>query len=207
MPTKQLRFEGPTLEEARRRARDQLGHDIERARLVRSGKERYGGVGGFFQQQRFVIEMELAETAVASNPPATSPASPASLESLLDETTDTVALASFDNDFERELELVIADATAGATTSGVAGGRWLPGEGEPRRRRVSGDGDGLSRALPTDRIVTSTPPGGNASMRSPPRPARRQMRARRPWWLLDFARSTYRRRQTAGTPDSCSPAD
>jgi hypothetical protein len=119
VPTKQLRFEGPTMEEARRRAHDQLGADMESARVVRSGKERYGGLYGFFQQQRFVIEMEVAVAPATRKQTVTS----TSFESLLDETTDTVALSDFDNELERELELVIADATTGATSSALAHGR------------------------------------------------------------------------------------
>jgi hypothetical protein len=140
------------MEEARRRAHDRLGDDIESARIVRSGKERYGGLYGFFQQQRFVIEMEMAATGTtrtptaAADPAAADPTAadptPASLESLLDETTDTVALGSFANDFERELELVIADATAGvATTAGGPGG-----SPSPRRSRAASTEPGTAPA-------------------------------------------------------------
>jgi hypothetical protein len=138
------------MEEARRRAHDRLGADIESARVVRSGKERYGGLYGFFQQQRFVIEMEVANSETTRKPisEATAMAS-TSLESLLDETTDTVALGSFDNDFERELELVIADATAGATTTvGPDRASLLPRVSEPASSE-SGATPAPSRTAPT----------------------------------------------------------
>jgi hypothetical protein len=109
------------MEEARRRAHDRLGADIESARVVRSGKERYGGLYGFFQQQRFVIEMEMANTETTKTPSMKGTAAATSFESLLEETTDTVALGSFENDFERELELVIADASGATTTAGGPG--------------------------------------------------------------------------------------
>lgn len=141
MPTKPLRFEGATMEDARRRAHDRLGEELEGARLVRSGKERYGGIYGFFQRQRFVIEVELSEAGERSASPRTltpeETAPTPTLASLLDETTDTVRVAGFVNDFERELELVMADASSAATT----GASSLPAPSEQGDRRGTTERD------------------------------------------------------------------
>jgi hypothetical protein len=147
------------MEEARRRAQDRLGADIESARVIRSGKERYGGVAGFFQQERFVIELELADTGEHETPMQAAP----TLESLLDATTDTVSLAAFDNEFERELELVIAGATAGdVTTATSPAAPSLP----PRADRR---GDASLVARPASSKVSTTAPNRYLDT-APPRP-------------------------------------
>lgn len=60
-----LRFEGNTPEEARRKAAEALGNDVV---IVRAGRERSGGLLGFFEHEVFVLEID----AEASSPaPAT----------------------------------------------------------------------------------------------------------------------------------------
>jgi hypothetical protein len=108
------------MEDAKRSAETRLGDDLDSARVVRSGKERYGGLYGFFQQERFVIELEVqgngevSKPAEASTPAEDATAAP-TLESLLTETTDTVRVAGGEQDFARELELVLADAASGVS--------------------------------------------------------------------------------------------
>ena len=58
MPNLQ-RFEGATPAEARARARQALGPD---AAIVRAGRERSGGLFGFFEREVFVLEVEATRS-------------------------------------------------------------------------------------------------------------------------------------------------
>ena len=123
-----LRFEGKTMEVARLRARERLGADASELNVVRCGRELSGGLCGFFQRERFVIEVEEARTSAgpvasrqASAPggadarPVRSEAAgtreqtplPDHLAQLLEATTDTVGVS-----FDRELQGVLEDAEA-----------------------------------------------------------------------------------------------
>ena len=123
-----LRFEGKTMEVARLRARERLGADASELNVVRCGRELSGGLFGFFQQERFVIEVEEPRTSAgpvasqrASAPeragarPVRSEAAgqeeeaalPDHLAQLLEATTDTVGVS-----FDRELRGVLEDAEA-----------------------------------------------------------------------------------------------
>ena len=51
------------MEAARLRARERLGTDVAELTVVRHGRELYGGLFGFFQRERFVIELEDPQVA------------------------------------------------------------------------------------------------------------------------------------------------
>ncbi len=116
------------MEVARLRARERLGADASELNVVRCGRELSGGLCGFFQRERFVIEVEEARTSAgpvasrqASAPggadarPVRSEAAgtreqialPDHLAQLLEATTDTVGVS-----FDRELQGVLEDAEA-----------------------------------------------------------------------------------------------
>jgi len=117
------------MEAARQRARDQLGADLSGLTVLRHGRELSGGIFGFFQRERFVIE--FAEPASDGPRPRRSPSpapSPCPLEAaaaaplpdrlsaLLDSTTDTVGVC-FDSELQGILddaEAVVSDAAGGA---------------------------------------------------------------------------------------------
>lgn len=105
------------MEAARQRARDHLGSELSELNVLRHGRELTGGIFGFFQRERFVIE--LAEPT-SSGPrrrraPEAPPLSQATGESLLpdrlsallESTTDTVGVC-----FDRELQGILHDAEA-----------------------------------------------------------------------------------------------
>lgn len=125
--SKLLHFEGNTMDEARRRAQKQLGSDLDTTKIVRHGKEFYGGLYGFFQRQRFVIDVEIPESFATP---------PGRLEHLLDQNQDTVRVAALNqelatgnqitNEFDRELENVMADAQAAFATSAIPSLEAMP---------------------------------------------------------------------------------
>lgn len=128
-----LRFEGKTMDAARKKAQESLGSDVSGLNVVRHGRELSGGLFGFFQRERFVIELAEAETA--SLPPCSeshqevsppkdlrlqalemlAPSPRVSGESTLSDrlaalaegTNDTVGVS-----FDRELRGVLEDAEA-----------------------------------------------------------------------------------------------
>ncbi|MGD0984101.1 MAG: Jag N-terminal domain-containing protein [Acidimicrobiales bacterium] len=135
-----LRFEGKTMEAARQRALEHLGTDVSELTVLRHGRELSGGLFGFFQRERFVIEVEDPQAdaarpaqarANAPQPPIRQAALPQAiavpdrLAALLEATTDTVGLS-----FDRELRGVIEDAEAvvsdAAETSGLVSASVLP---------------------------------------------------------------------------------
>lgn|GEM_PF-4002329 len=61
------RFEGTDPAEVRARIREELGPD---ATIVRAGRERSGGMLGFFEREVFVIEVETADDAAPVERPA-----------------------------------------------------------------------------------------------------------------------------------------
>jgi hypothetical protein len=67
-----LRFEGSTPEEARTKARRALGDDVL---IVRAGRERRGGVLGFFEQECYVLEVD----ASSGTPPGSHPGAAAGM--------------------------------------------------------------------------------------------------------------------------------
>jgi hypothetical protein len=150
-----LRFEGKTMEAARHRAQESLGTDVSGLTVLRHGRELSGGLFGFFQRERFVIE--LAEPDPAPQPPSRresarepvrevqSPpdACPEALDKLApspktsgeDSLSERLAaLAESTNDtvgvsFDRELRGVLADAEA--VVSDAAGqGAFIVESGE-----------------------------------------------------------------------------
>ena len=105
-----LRFEAKTMEAARDRARQRLGTDVSELVVLRHGRELSGGLFGFFQRERFVIEVEDPRSkpsrparsgAITSPVAAAQPVRsqdipvPDRLAALLESTTDTVGV-SFD---------------------------------------------------------------------------------------------------------------
>ncbi len=71
-----LRFEGKTMEAARLRARETLGAEVAEMNVTRHGKELYGGLFGFFQRERYVIEVadgEVTAPQALEAPLASSP--------------------------------------------------------------------------------------------------------------------------------------
>jgi hypothetical protein len=108
-----LRFEGKTMEAARNKARERLGADVSELHIVRHGRELSGGLFGFFQRERFVIEVADPSSSRSKPPGAlqlssTDPAPvPDRLAALLEGTTDTVGVC-----FDRELQGVLEDAEA-----------------------------------------------------------------------------------------------
>jgi hypothetical protein len=117
------------MEAARQRARDQLGADLSGLTVLRHGRELSGGIFGFFQRERFVIELaepasdgprqRRSPSAVASPSPLEAAAAaplPDRLSALLDSTTDTVGVC-FDSELQGILddaEAVVSDAASGA---------------------------------------------------------------------------------------------
>jgi len=122
------------MEAARHRAQASLGADVSGLTVVRHGRELSGGLFGFFQRERFVIELAEPEPAPqppsrretareASSPPdarlkalemlAPSPKTSGEdslserLAALAESTNDTVGVS-----FDRELRGVLADAEA-----------------------------------------------------------------------------------------------
>ncbi|MGA3214629.1 MAG: hypothetical protein ABSD97_02930 [Acidimicrobiales bacterium] len=65
-----LRFEGKTMEAARLKARERLGADVTELNVLRHGRELYGGIFGFFQRERYVIELGDPAQARATAPVA-----------------------------------------------------------------------------------------------------------------------------------------
>ncbi|MGA2528122.1 MAG: hypothetical protein ABSG36_03050 [Acidimicrobiales bacterium] len=108
-----LRFEGKTMEAARNRARERLGADVSELNILRHGRELSGGLFGFFQRERFVIEVADPATArpgVLGAPKVATPdpvVATNRLAALLEGTTDTVGVS-----FDRELRGVLEDAEA-----------------------------------------------------------------------------------------------
>lgn len=45
------------MEAARLKARERLGADVTELNVLRHGRELYGGIFGFFQRERYVIEL------------------------------------------------------------------------------------------------------------------------------------------------------
>jgi hypothetical protein len=93
------RFEGATPEEARTKARRALGDDVV---IVRAGRERSGGVLGFFEHEVFVLEVDAASVPPATHRGSSKPAprsaragAPAgadALERLIEDIEDHVGL-------------------------------------------------------------------------------------------------------------------
>jgi len=130
------------MEAARQRALEHLGTDVAELTVLRHGRELSGGLFGFFQRERFVIEVEDSLPAAARPTTAGAQASlaqpaprqaaapqaipvPDRLAALLEATTDTVGVS-----FDRELKGVIEDAEAvvsdAAETSGLISASVLP---------------------------------------------------------------------------------
>jgi hypothetical protein len=123
------------MEAARLRALEHLGTDVSELTVLRHGRELSGGLFGFFQRERFVIEVEDPASAPARAPlPQPAPRQTAApqdipvpdrLAALLEATTDTVGVS-----FDRELKGVIEDAEAvvsdAAETSGLISASVLP---------------------------------------------------------------------------------
>ena len=133
------------MEAARLRALEHLGTDVSELTVLRHGRELSGGLFGFFQRERFVIEVEDALPAAArpstagARAPLAQPAPrqavapqaipvPDRLAALLEATTDTVGVS-----FDRELKGVIEDAEAvvsdAAETSNLISASVLPATG------------------------------------------------------------------------------
>jgi len=112
-----LQFEARTLQAARAKVRDELGADVADLSVVRHGRELSGGIFGFFQRARFVIEVEepsepAGKLVGARRSPNTSApeeecVSNTILSGLVDATSDTTSLT-----FAEALESVLADAQA-----------------------------------------------------------------------------------------------
>lgn len=120
-----LRFEGKSLDEARKHIIHTTGRDIDELEVKRHGRELYGGLFGFFQKERYVIEVapyveKKSSTAGGSSLTAftlktrgdkqkerkvnaTKPAG--NLDSLAEGTEDWL-----DVNFDRELQLVLSNA-------------------------------------------------------------------------------------------------
>jgi hypothetical protein len=103
------------------RAKDHLGPEVSGLTVIRHGRELSGGLFGFFQRERFVIELEEAPGApvadLARGP--LEPQAPDRLAALAESTNDTVGV-SFDQELQgvlEDAEAVVADAagTPGAT--------------------------------------------------------------------------------------------
>jgi len=129
------------MEAARQKALERLGTDLSELTVLRHGRELSGGVFGFFQRERFVIEVQdphspalRQATPGVQAPPQPAPRHPAAppaiavpdrLAALLEATTDTVGVS-----FDRELQGVIEDAEAvvsdAAGTSGLVSSPALP---------------------------------------------------------------------------------
>jgi hypothetical protein len=148
-----LRFEGKTMDAARRKAQESLGTDVSGLSVVRHGRELSGGLLGFFQRERFVIE--LAEPEAVSQPPSrqsheeTGPSIDARLKALemlspsprvpgesslsdrlaalAEGTNDTVGV-SFDKELRgvlEDAEAVVSDAAGQASFSLNDPGRYV----------------------------------------------------------------------------------
>jgi len=168
-----LRFEAKTMEAARQRARERLGTDVSELTVLRHGRELSGGLFGFFQRERFVIEVEdpVAKGAKPARsravPPPPTPrrsarseavAVPDRLAALLESTTDTVKVS-----FDRELQGVLADAQAvvsdAAETASLVSGPvmasadlYLPAEADPETRTITLGTDRAFAAPLRDRL-------------------------------------------------------
>jgi|GEM_PF-2396282 len=64
-----LRFEGKSLDEARVNLRNATGKDVDALEVKRHGRELYGGLFGFFQKERYVIEVApyLSDDSIHEN--------------------------------------------------------------------------------------------------------------------------------------------
>ncbi len=119
-----LRFEGKTLEEARKNVVVATGKDIDALEVKRHGRELYGGVLGFFQKTRYVIEVlpypERSQSAQSDHStfphgnisvkrdhaPRHGEEQIRSLDQIAEQTPD-----SLDVNFDRELQMVLQDAS------------------------------------------------------------------------------------------------
>ena len=119
MSSRPLRFEAKTMEAARHRARERLGADVSEMTVLRHGRELSGGLFGFFQRERFVIDVEDPRATPSTAPQATGPQAipiPDRLAALLESTTDTVGVS-----FDHELQGVLDDAEAAVSdTAGTS---------------------------------------------------------------------------------------
>jgi hypothetical protein len=58
-----MTFEGRSTEEVRAKVRRELNADIEDLKILRHGRERHGGIFGFFQKERWLLEVEIPDAA------------------------------------------------------------------------------------------------------------------------------------------------
>ncbi len=118
-----LRFEGSSLEEARKNVVSATGKDVDELEVKRHGRELYGGLFGFFQKTRYVIEVSPYEEKSRISNPLNAYSAPGnavvdgghtlqpknpnlkSLDQMAETTSDSVEV-----NFDHELQMVLQDA-------------------------------------------------------------------------------------------------
>lgn len=160
-------FEGRSPEELQAKVRRSLGAEIDELTVVRHGRQRYGGVLGFFQSERWLLQVEVPDDARSTKAKAKSkgplvktpvvyhrPVDPApanAFDELLDNTTDLVNV-----NFGQTFAHVMADAEQAVGRPAVAARRVadrqlrLPDVDQELRVRARLIGAGLSDYLLPD---------------------------------------------------------
>ncbi len=102
------RFEGANAEEVRARVLDEVGPEVV---IVHAGRERCGGVLGFFEKEMFVLEVALPDENGNFEQPATLEARPSqSIEEMVEQTEDIVNISR--NGFVESFSSVLEEAEA-----------------------------------------------------------------------------------------------
>ena len=106
------RSKGQNADEVRTRLLSEIGPDVD---IVRAGRERSGGLLGFFAKEQFVLEGRRA--LIWSNtgtrtprPHAAAPSALLMLEAVADDTNDVVSISS--NRFAETFSTVLEEAEA-----------------------------------------------------------------------------------------------